>query len=241
MEDFWLGGSDELYDQYHLPQYNSSSFTWDRDSNQKKAPLTFTNWALDQPKKPWSKFENTCIKLHADCGKWSNELCARRHLVICEKAQSWPLQKLQQVLVDLVLQPVPIGFIYVQLPKEKSPEELWPGQMLWTDVSSVYDGVFFRVENEGKSAPFGEVQQEFSPLLDQIQYSYCTGDYCPTQKEKATISRESGGWTGQIVAARLHSSRSPWALWTNEYLDFHTSVGEVRPRNMAIKVWKRTG
>ncbi|KAH9388472.1 hypothetical protein TYRP_023441 [Tyrophagus putrescentiae] len=87
-EDLWLGGSDELYDQYHLPQYNSSSFTWDRDSNQKKAPLTFTNWALDQPKKPWSKFENTCIKLHADCGKWSNELCARRHLVICEKPKA---------------------------------------------------------------------------------------------------------------------------------------------------------
>ena len=52
--------------------------------------------------------------------------------------------------------PVPIGFIYVQLPNQPEPKTLWP-TVEWKSVSSDYSGHFFRVEG-GNAAPFGQKQ-----------------------------------------------------------------------------------
>jgi hypothetical protein len=70
--------------------------------------------------------------------------------------QTWSLSHLQKLLLNTIKNPVPIGFIYVQLPKEKSPTEIWPW-MTWINVSSDYAGHFFRVEG-GNAAPFGQSQ-----------------------------------------------------------------------------------
>ena len=168
-------------------------------------------------------------------GKWSNEPCAKKNLVVCEKEQTWSLKKMQTLLVQTMQNPVPLGFIYVQLPKEKSPQEIWPW-MSWTDVSSTYDSVFFRVAGSKGAAAFGDVQEEFSPYIDEIKFSnYRWGRNSSSETWDAKISR-NGGWTGDVLTA-----------WVNDggdykgYLNFHTAAGEVRPRNMAVKVWKRTG
>jgi len=77
---------------------------------------------------------------------------------------------------------IPIGFIYIQLPLQQTPQTIWPNYS-WNDISAEYSGLFFR------------------PL---------------------------GG----------NSSR----LEVNGYpvrLDLIVSGDKVRPRNQAIRIWKR--
>ena len=226
VDNVWLGAkNDNIAAHQHV-------FHWSDGSN-----LTFTNWASGYPK---IRSTDSCIQMHADDdfkGKWSNELCVKKNLVVCEKEQTWSLKKMQTLLVQTMQNPVPFGFIYVQLPKEKSPQEIWPW-MSWTDISSSFNGVFFRVAS-GNAASFGTVQEEFSPYIDEIKFSESGVEHhrSSSHTEDAKISR-NGGWTGNVLSAYFANGNGAVVY---DYLNFHTAAGEVRPKNMAIKVWKRTG
>ncbi|KAH9409843.1 hypothetical protein TYRP_023674 [Tyrophagus putrescentiae] len=158
----------------------------------------YNNWAPGYPK----NITDHCVQISADesnKGKWTDEPCARRNLVICqqrplpslmllaetvielkhtlqqtagklaetEKTLSSKLAQTEKELEKLKKEAIPIGFTYVQLPKDKAPGELWPS-MTWTDVSKEYEGVFFRVVGGGAGS-FGVVQQENAPRLEMPQ------------------------------------------------------------------------
>jgi hypothetical protein len=73
-----------------------------------------------------------------DKGKWINTSCKKKNFVVCQKMQGWSLARLQKEflnmkqdyelqirkLKNLTAYPFSVGFIYVQLPKEKSPTEI---------------------------------------------------------------------------------------------------------------------
>ena len=212
-------------------------------------------------------------------GKWVDEPCTRKNLALCQRPPRWTLAKLQQTLINVEkLQEklakivengetakkieqfqssltavennlVPLGFIYVQLPKEKSPAELWP-KFQFTEISSTYEGVFFRVLGKG-SAEFGAVQAEFAPHIDRIYYDTCElypSKFCGTKSFPTTTDARmplTGGWSGNVVSAKQYDYSNPPSSSTSQWtgtLAFHGAEGsEVRPRNMAVKVWKRTG
>src|SRR5689334_18333966 len=67
---------------------------------------------------------------------------------------------------------VPIGFIYTQLPGQSEPKDIWLN-MVWSDVTPDYDGLFFRAQG-GKSLSFGQVQNENSPRLIAAKHVYDT-------------------------------------------------------------------
>ena len=155
--------------------------------------------------------------------------------------------------VDSAKSAIPIGFIYVQLPGEAAPEDIFHvSKFKWTDISETYKGVFFRVVGNG-SAPFGAgvVQTQAAPHLDQVvnRWCYIGKNYgCDFHDHHDSVSKE--------VREAIKLNESGWAdfpVWlsrrnivemgnrTGEYLEFHNSGGEVRPRNVAVKVWKRTG
>ncbi len=200
-------------------KYISNKYKWTDDSD-----LVFTNWAEGSPK---NKIDH-CVQLQTDetaFGKWSDVLCNKKNLVVCQKLQTWSLSHLQKLLLNTIKNPFPIGFTYVQLPNEKSPTEVWPW-MIWKDITSVYAGLFFRAEGVD-SAPFGEKQNENCPRFTAVssQYGYDSFD----QRNELVAGEKSkkiytGGDTGTQIS-----------------LIFEMSGGEVRPRNMAIRVWKRTG
>lgn len=128
--------------------------------------------------------------------------------------QPWPLIQLQKVVMTLITEPIlPIGFIYVQLPNQTAPNETW-NWMEWEDVTSQYAGLFFRAEGEN-AAPFGEVQEADSPKLvamDSVETDNGVNNFL-------TIDRSTNrNWDMQVMM----------------------TYNEVRPRNMAIKIWKRT-
>ncbi len=130
---------------------------------------------------------------------------------------------------------IPLGFIYVQLPKEKSPVEIWPNWMSWNDVSDQYDSNFFRVAGS-KSAVFGAVQEASSPYVDKVKSTWCLGE-CDHVGE--TVLPRNGGWSETLSIAYVKGGDKDWY---RAKLNFHVAGnGEVRPSNMAVKVWKRIG
>ena len=165
-------------------------------------------------------------------------------------------EKMQKEMQMLTKNPVPLGFIYVQLPKEKSPQEIWPSaELKWTDISSSYESTFFRVAGR-QAAPFGEVQKDFSPFIDKVRYKPCLFTKANDQNNcsdhlmfswHTKLKRQSpSSWSEHVLTTNAcNSLLNGWPTENTYYetgtLQFHSVGGEVRPRNMAVKVWKRTG
>ena len=98
--------------------------------------------------------------------------------------------------------------------------------MTWEEVSSYYSGVFFRVVG-GNATKFGEIQEDNVPHVVGV----------------------NTGYAGKISGNRTDNNILPignWSDWsytgasegTTRYTRFRTSGGEVRPKNMAVRVWK---
>ena len=156
----------------------------------------------------------------------------KRILFFCQKLHTWSLNHLQKVLLETIKNPVPIGFIYVQLPNEKSPVDIWPWT-IWKDITSVYAGVFFRAGG-GNAAGFGQIQVENTPRL--IEVDTCSSDdaACNELHKKIKMVYNSTlpvGGRSNLVYTGASSS-------TSRYTCFVTTGGEVRLRNMAIQIWK---
>lgn len=120
---------------------------------------------------------------------------------------------------------VPIGFIYVQLPSQSPPYSLWPNAT-WQDVTFDYAGLFFRVLG-GNSESFETIQAENSPRITLVQTgnsnTYVYHNYIYPD-DQLSVGVTSGAWA-------LNGDH-----WT---LRFKQSGGEVRPRNTAVRIWKR--
>src|SRR5699024_6530309 len=121
------------------------------------ATLHFTNWASGNPS---NSGDRACVQLIpevANRGKWMDEPCDKKNRVVCQRPQQWSIVQLQQAFLDvrkelndqrkkvesLEENPVPSGFIYVQLSNQPDPRTLWPA-VNWKDVTSGYAGHFFR-------------------------------------------------------------------------------------------------
>ena len=218
VDNFWIGA-----------KFASNKYSWIDHSE-----LGYTNWE----KSPHNKV-NYCIQMQAEesvAGKWLDEPCEKKSLTVCQKNQVWSLATLQKAFGELKKNLVPIGFTYVQLPKEKSPTEIWSG-MTWTDVTSNYAGLFFRAGG-GDAASFGTIQADNAPHLESIQSGY---DSTFSGTCRAVLSPITRGQSKVLCSAHSLNINDNNAGGPNYWaMKFTLSAGEVRPRNMAIKVWKRT-
>src|SRR5699024_10335861 len=146
-------------------------------------------------------------------GKWSDISCSVKKLAVCERDQVWTLDRVRQALVNglkqfkLVLEeqqnelnqwranPVPLGFVYVQLSGQPEPQILWP-TVTFTELSYQYVGLFFRAQGDG-AAPFGEIQAENAPRINAINVTW--GKY---ETYKREISLPAQGWSDRIFTGR---------------------------------------
>ena len=237
----------------------NKQFNWADHTPLTSGPGHFTNWATGSPK----NLSDYCVQMQADVGslgKWVDEPCARKNLVVCQRTPTLSLKLLAETIIVLkhsLLQiseqlattriesekeitalkksTVPIGFTYVQMPKDKSPEVLWPG-MTWTDVSDAYKGVFFRVAG-GNASDFGEVQPYNAPRLETVY----VGDSSNKLLNKKLLNYNHNltipvsGWSDGISSGSTYNANYLY------YMNFkHSEVEEVRPVNMAVKVYRRT-
>lgn len=121
--------------------------------------------------------------------------------------------------------------IYVQYPNELEPSKVWDfaNNKKWEDISSQYAGLFFRVLG-GAIAAWGLIQQPSSPYLVTLIKWSCgvKGDGCTNGPKEEIHAR-----LGDRSDSYLHISHN-----SDSELDFVHSGDEVKPINMAIKIWK---
>jgi len=159
-------------------------------------------------------------------GKWVDEPCTKSNLVVCQNGQRWSREHMQQMILDLRQNILPIGYIHVQLPGQPEPKTLWP-KMDWENVSPAYAGLFFRTEG-GNSNKFNDkIQEGDSPRLVMVDSHY-----------------DNKNWTqwASIITPGVYSND----VYTGTnggpvevYQNYLVSLAEVRPRNQAIRIWKR--
>ncbi len=245
LDNVWIGA-----------KYTSNKFKWTDDSD-----LSFTNWGQGSPRNK----TDYCVQMQSDeasVGKWIDEPCGKKNLVVCQKMQTWSISHLQKTLLDarkkledslenvnkqlkesqedrkllnnsltdIRKNPVPIGFIYVQLPNQPDPKSLWP-TVEWTDVTSNYAGLFFRAEGGG-AASFGQIQEENSPRLINARYKL-SEEGCNEGCGLKSIEVNKNEWSKGVFTGC--ESEGNYVS-----LQFLTSNGEVRPRNNAVRIWRRT-
>ena len=135
-------------------------------------------------------------------------------------------QKQQDQLNSLI----PLGFLYTQFPNQLKPEELWPNTK-WSEITPQYSGLFFRAEGAG-SEPFGKTQQANQSWISDVNLQGYYYDYM-----KALQFEEKIAWTS--LRQRQWTDINPSGEQTLYTLKFYMTEGEVRPKNTAIKIWKR--
>ncbi len=109
---------------------------------------------------------------------------------------------------------VPIGFVYVQFPGEKSPQELF-GCGTWQNVTAQFAGAFFRAEG-GNASAFG------AGLQDMMIQSHNHGNVITGFASAIGFSWSSSNSQGPTVGAP------------------NSGGIETRPINYTIRIWKRT-
>ena len=168
------------------------------------------------------------------------ELTATKTELTSTKAQLATLQsnpgellriiKILAIKIFNLISLVPIGFLYVQLPDQPEPSALWPG-VQWNEVTSEYAGLFFRAGGGGGAADFGVEQGENAPRVTEVR----TQSYSSLQPNWSSSTFNVGKWSSGVgVFSSGNNDNSPYYIH-----QFHQSGGEIRPRNKAMRLWKR--
>ena len=89
-------------------------------------------------------------------------------------------------------------------------------------------GLFFRAEGGG-SAPFEQIQTENSPRLVEVIANWDHWDFANKDIMKIPVGERSQ----YIFSGDNHKGAG------GRSLAFQVSGGEVRPRNQAMRIWKR--
>lgn len=134
---------------------------------------------------------------------------------------------------------IPVGFIYIQLRNQSTPDELFGTSGKWQDISATYAGEFFRAVG-GNSGSFGNTQAEGLPnitgtyksinAMSEVNASGCFNILKGFAGINGIADGGSyvGGWG--IIEAVLLASRSSYAYGSSTH---------VTPYNSAVRIWKK--
>lgn len=131
---------------------------------------------------------------------------------------------------------LPIGFIYLQLRNQSTPDVVFGTNGKWQDISSTYAGEFFRVLG-GDSAGFGTKQNEGLPNISGEVNSTATRGYIDAGgfangcfiKGASNVNAVQGiGGVAHNIAFSASNSNS-----------IYGASSHVTPYNSAIRVWKK--
>lgn len=145
--------------------------------------------------------------------------------------ENWTSDPGLQTVIQNVL--LPIGYTYTQLPNQKPPTEIWP-KLKWHDISTEYPGIFFRVVG-GNANAFGYVQEDNAPTLTDAWAGW-HGRWGLDFVKNGTMVTPKGDWS-QWIYTGVGTERLGYGKF--QLLKFKRASGEVRPRNMAVRIWKR--
>ena len=122
---------------------------------------------------------------------------------------------------------VPVGFVYIQFPGEKSPQELF-GCGTWQNVTAQFAGAFFRAEG-GNASAFGAGLQDM--MIQSHGHSASFNSWVVTGGSGE--NRAHGGLSNSYFVTGLSSGIPAVSITA-------TGGAETRPINYTIRIWKRT-
>jgi len=227
LQEFIL--KEDLYDNIWLGlkfDETRDDFYW-RDGR----AVNYHNWAPGFPRE--INDTDRCVEMRPpnnlvrSPSLWYDVSCRKRNLVVCQKKPSWTIDEIAKEIVELRKQVIPVGFIYTQHPFGPSPNELFPA-LKWEDISSEADGLFFRVTG-GSAAEWGDVQDDCSPRINWAETA--SHDYPAT-----SVQIPRSGWSGWFRTGQYGGHSNGYIPWRTR---LNSADCEVRPKNLAVKLWKR--
>ena len=176
-------------------------------------------------------------------GKWVDSSCKSKALIVCQRKPEINLNLLKDIIQNMsniidkqqgqISSLIPMDFLYTQLPNQSSPEQLW-SYFIWTEVTEQYSGLFFRAEGSG-SELFGEIQQANHSWISEIGGRCHNWNY--GQGKDYTLDDYRSSYSLKVNQPKIFSC--PGKSNAIHSLSLFTSTREVRPKNTAIKIWKR--
>jgi len=127
---------------------------------------------------------------------------------------------------------VPIGFIYGQLPNQPEPNATW-SQVQWQAVTQEYAGLFFRAEGNN-AAKFGVTQDSSTLQITRIEFQRFDWD----DRLPGSVDLPPTGWSSWMRSG-FDDTGNGGFYWYQSHR-YHYSSSEVRPRNTAVRLWKRS-
>lgn len=151
------------------------------------------------------------------------------------------MNRVTKITSHHILFVVPIGFIYVQLPSQSAPTTLWPAST-WQDVTNEYAGLFFRALG-GSSGSFESIQSDNGPRITEIKTFLEEEMY---QQLHAYVY-PNGEWSDYVTTGRrfwlwMDINKDQSRVNGPEFINLRVrqSQTEVRPRNTAVRIWRKT-
>ncbi len=128
---------------------------------------------------------------------------------------------------------LPVGFIYIQLRNQSTPDVLFGTSGTWQDVSSSYAGEFFRAVG-GNSGSFGTTQAEGLP---EIYGGILSGENI--FKGTSGAFREGTKHYDLPTNASTQTDFNSVEFKASYYNPIYGASTHVTPYNSAIRIWKK--
>ncbi len=130
---------------------------------------------------------------------------------------------------------LPVGFIYIQLRGQSTPDELFGSSGKWQDISNTYAGEFFRAVG-GNSGNFGNTQSEGLPNIIGNSGPIHLAQYQNSAGTGALRQIDGGIAMGSAVNVINRPIITFNASLSNSIYGAST---HVTPYNSAVRIWKK--
>ena len=124
--------------------------------------------------------------------------------------------------VDYSIIILPVSPWYIQLYNQSEPNK-WLNSSEWSDVSQQYSGLFFRVVDNNNNR-VQSVQSQSGPVMDRIRSKVMDID-------SNNVTTIPGQWSEYLKVGKSGNDC--------QGLRFRVKDQEIRPKNQAIRIWKR--
>ena len=146
---------------------------------------------------------------------------------------------------------IPIGYLYIQLPNQESPDILFGGN--WNNISNECMGKFLRIEG-GNAISFGNSQNNGLPNITGV-LAFRGGDIGTSANVDASDFNKINGAFKSVQKIQWYDGKDNHKGYPEidtsygGYIDFNASrvssiyqdgITEVRPENITVRIWKRT-
>lgn len=130
---------------------------------------------------------------------------------------------------------LPVGFIYIQLRGQSTPDELFGSSSKWQDISNTYAGEFFRAVG-GNSGNFGNTQAEGLPNITGNSGTIHLAQY-QTAAGTGALRQIDGGIA---MGSAINIINKPIITFNASLSNsIYGASTHVTPYNSAVRIWKK--